>query len=104
MSSERTGPSTRHAGDRIKREALPLSIDDIVEECAELSACEAHTGVGHGLNQPLKIEFGRNTRDGLVQSLKVAFFCRKVVRDPMLLGDVGVGPEPARDAPVFIPE
>src|SRR5215210_2040505 len=93
-----------YAGDRVKREALSLNINDIVEERPKACSREAHPCVGHGLNQPLKVEFSRNPRDGLVQGLKAALLRREVLRDLLLLGNVGIGPEPPRDAPLPIPE
>jgi hypothetical protein len=49
-----------------KREALPLSIHQIIKN-APKRACEAHPGVTDALNHPLKMEFTRNLRDDLVE-------------------------------------
>ena len=60
------------ARQRVERAGHALRVDHVVEERAELGADELDCGVGHGLDEPLQAELGRERGTGPVENLERA--------------------------------
>ena len=64
----------RYARQCVEHVALAGSIDHVVEESAELRACQLNTGVSDNLDKPLEIGFNGEHRPSSVEYLQRAAF------------------------------
>ena len=62
----------RRARQREEHEGVAGFVGDVVEEGAEARGAELRRGIGHGLQQRLQLEVGREGRAGLVEHLEDA--------------------------------
>jgi hypothetical protein len=87
----------RHPGDCIERVALACVREHVVEERPELRARDRDARVRNGLHELLEIELRRDEGRRAVEGLEEALLLLKGVRHRLVLGNVGVGAEPASD-------
>src|ERR1700761_4666453 len=68
----------RHTGYGVKRVALSLVVDHVVEERTELGLGQLDAGVGYRLNGTGEVEIKRDRRREAVQDLKATRFFSKL--------------------------
>src|SRR5215212_5574203 len=95
---------TRNPGDGVQRVGFPAIVHQVIEECAQPRAGEFGGLIGHGLYQPLQVEFRREQLPDTVHLLeRLGLLAQRLLGLPLLVDIARHVGEPAQ-LPNIVPQ